>query len=243
MINKINELNNPQFFRVLTRENGGKVVIRKDNTTLDVFKPTHFTITYLCYGDYDNSCFVERANVISMEEICKEENIKTINKKGFYGGTELLLPLKAINNEIIYETLCHLMDYPIIDDEKLSELENEAKHEAISDFANRKDLDKDIIESLLQNESSDEYGHPEAGGIWYLNENRLLKDYLDAFDEHAENAVHALKKHVARKIHTLQVERNDEEFIVTLTIISQGEPTTTIFTKPSEIINFINGEK
>jgi hypothetical protein len=78
----------------------------------------YITHKYLAYGDYDNSCSVERANVdYIIDNYAKNRYVKII---GSYGYTQIYLKNTKLNRELIE----NLDRYPSIDDDYLYQWES-----------------------------------------------------------------------------------------------------------------------
>jgi hypothetical protein len=96
--------------------------------------------SYLQYGDYDNSCMVERSNYkIFMESYKEETGVFDISRG--YGSTGIAISVKwlldPVNEEKadeIIELLNGLNDYPCLNDEDMSNMEYEAFYEALKDY-------------------------------------------------------------------------------------------------------------
>jgi len=173
-----------------------------DNTPIDEL---FLMSKYLQYGDYDNSCMVERSNVkVFLEEFGELDFIFKV--WGVYGSTGIAIALKGlmdtVNEEIserIIEVLNSLNDYPCIDDEDMSNMEYEAFIESLDSFeisncnkllatqylVNVDDYDQDKLKDVLI--ESDRHGNPswmiEAGGGCYIDTKELcshvsLTDYF-----------------------------------------------------------------
>lgn len=83
----------------------------------------YFMHRYLSFGDYDNSCQVERSNVrVFFERFKDSEYVKKIT--GWFGWEAIAVDVMCDNEEII-ETLNSLDDYPAINDEDCSAMEQE----------------------------------------------------------------------------------------------------------------------
>ena len=147
--------------------------------------------SYMQYGDYDNSCMVERSNYkIFMEDYKEEPGVFTM--AGGYGSTGIAISVKwlldPVNEEKadgIMELLNGLNDYPCIDDEDMSNMEYEAFYEALKDYGisdtctalSKKygitvhDYDSKKIEDLILD--IDRSGNPvfmiESGGSCYID--------------------------------------------------------------------------
>lgn len=177
---------------------------------------THDT---LAFGDYDNSCAVERANVKVLKEKYSEtfevawcSRVTIWNNKGEYeytpdastmlvcveyghGGCVAWLRDTEENQDII----AGLNEYPAIDDEAISEVENELEMEALTNWILhdlRKEIGKQYDESAIDfwdgleesevnalyyalKESANEYGHVESGGSFWIDVDKLAKCFCE----------------------------------------------------------------
>jgi hypothetical protein len=160
-----------------------------------------FVYVKLCsFGNYDNSCSVERANVKELVEYrldgeldgCKWDSVYT----GSY-GTEAWgfqpedLPATSKFYAVVLEMLDGLRDYPVLNDDALSEYELEAEQEALFDYILddlRRELKGVGLERLADLEDGDlqawlfremertsTYFEHEAGGTVYVDLSRIIK--------------------------------------------------------------------
>jgi len=146
---------------------------------------------YLSYGDYDNSCMVERSNYkIFFEDYKEEPGVFTIS--GGWGSTGIAISVKwlldPVNEEKadeIIELLNGLNDYPCLNDEDMSNMEYDAFYEALKDYGisdtctalakkygiDVTDYDSAKLEELILD--IDRNGNPifiiESGGICYID--------------------------------------------------------------------------
>ena len=144
---------------------------------------------FISFGDYDNSCAVERANI----RYLKENNLIEKLETGSYGYEKAWLLDTPENRELLNS----LFDYPCFDDELVSEIENEIETEYIKDCAS--DLHKLLSEDMQQAlqeiyifddidvecyrkacETSNTYFEVESGGNGYIDFKRIVKDYAIA---------------------------------------------------------------
>lgn len=151
---------------------------------------------YMSYGDYDNSCMVERSNrKLFLEEYKEESGIYTIT--GRYGSSGvaisfkwLLDPANEEKAQSIIDLLNGLNDYPCIDDEDMSNMEYEAFYEALKDYGiedtqralSKKygitvhDYNRDKLEEMIL--EIDRNGNPvfmiESGGICYIDVDDMI---------------------------------------------------------------------
>lgn len=116
-----------------------------DNTPID----SMFIMPgYMQYGDYDNSCMVERSNYkLFLEQYGDEPGIFTIS--GAYGSAGIAISLKWLldpENEDkaqeIIDCLNALSNYPCIDDEDMSNMEYDAFLDALDDYGIKDFIDK-----------------------------------------------------------------------------------------------------
>jgi hypothetical protein len=151
---------------------------------------------YLSYGDYDNSCMIERANYRAFLERFKDyPGVYTAS--GAYHSYAILLTDKALENKEIKECIDALHDYPVIDDELVSNMtfeletqlfEEDYKHEIVK-YINKvyeveidAELKKDQLFELYRElqERNNEYFEVEAGGIGYIDIGKLLASITKA---------------------------------------------------------------
>jgi hypothetical protein len=141
---------------------------------------------FISYGDYDNSCAVERANVRWLEQNYKTDLL--LDHGAFYSVTAWLP-----DTEEYRELLAGLDDYPCFDDELVSEIEQEIEDEYINrnDDIHRlytpqplkdilSDLDLTEIDSELYYQAKDNCNVQfvvEAGGNGYINLSKLADEY------------------------------------------------------------------
>jgi len=153
---------------------------------------------YTQFGDYDDSCMVERSNYkLFMEDYKEEKGIF-----GIYGGygssgiaisiRYLLDPLNEDKADEIIEILNGLNSYPVIDDEDVSNMEYDAFIESLDSYAIRDcssllanqflievyDFNEDKLKEILlesnRNLDYDAY-KIEAGGGCYIDTKRLIE--------------------------------------------------------------------
>ena len=160
----------------------------------DVFLVSKF----MQYGDYDNSCMVERSNYkLFLEDYKEEKGVFTIY--GGYGSSSIAISIRYLldpDNEekaqSIIDVLNGLNDYPCIDDEDMSNMEYESFIEALDSFAIRDcnnllskqflaevyDYDKDKLKEVLleSNRNLNYYAYEiESGGSCYIDTKRLIE--------------------------------------------------------------------
>lgn len=157
----------------------------------------YYCSPYLCFGDYDHSCSVERSNVRVFEEMFSES--PDILKQNYNYGAEYIYIDICTDNEEIIEVLEGLENYPVIDNDDMSNLEQEMFYEAWEntykgDFLRMIEKEKDVNyvesnndEKLLEFfnglcEKSNICFTVEAGGNVYIDLDRLtIPDILPEF--------------------------------------------------------------
>ena len=138
---------------------------------------------YIQFGDYDNSCAVERANVRYLEK----KGLITELKRFACGGVQAWIDDTEENRELLNS----LENYPCFDDELVSEIETEIEDDYLRD--NSSDLTKlltckDIIEDVLfldfdrelyekAKDETNTYFEVESGGNGYIDFKRLAPAY------------------------------------------------------------------
>lgn len=129
----------------------------------------HFLFShYLSFGDYDNSCAVERSNVRVFEEMyadCKGKD--WIKITGHYGWECIAVRLSSENTEII-ETLKYLENYPCLDDQDVSLMEMEMENESWDNW-----IKDDLIKELKKLDPNNENIYNED----ITDENKLMEYY------------------------------------------------------------------
>lgn len=142
---------------------------------------------FCTYSDYTGTS-LEAANVRYLEEKVSE----AICLYGDYGTTSVAIPKTALTEELI-EEIEALQDYPVFDEELMSEIEHDREHEAMDDL--RKDLQRELIKlpwlTVRQEESlnvtdelirelmerSNSYFEHETGGGVYVDLRRLAEAF------------------------------------------------------------------
>lgn len=147
---------------------------------------------FLSFGDYDNSCHVERSNVRMFEkQFTAYKNTDWVKVKGAYSSESIAIKLLSTNQEII-ECLEGLVDYPAIDDEDVSkvffELENESWEGCYKrDFKNAVSKHYGAFESYMEDEIAWEWycklkekaninGDIQSGGNFYIDLKKLIEE-------------------------------------------------------------------
>jgi hypothetical protein len=153
---------------------------------------------HMQFGDYDNSCMVERSNYkLFLEEYKEEKGIFRIY--GGYGSSGIAISIRYLLDPVnedkadeIIELLNNLNKYPVIDDEDMSNMEYDAFLESLDSFAIREcndllanqylievyDYDQDKLKEVLL-EADRNLDYPsyqiESGGSCYIDTKRLIK--------------------------------------------------------------------
>ena len=153
---------------------------------------------YMQYGDYDNSCMVERSNYkLFLEDYGEKPGIFRIY--GGYGSSGIAISIRYLldpDNEEkadeIIDLLNGLNNYPCIDDEDMSNMEYESFLESLDVFAIRDcndllssqylidvyDFNEDKLKEILL-EADRNLNYPsyeiESGGSCYIDTKRLIE--------------------------------------------------------------------
>lgn len=125
-----------------------------------------FCHPYLSFGDYDNSCQVERSNVRMFLEMYGHLPQVT-HKRGDFGHERIEITLDC-NDEELIETLCALDDYPAINTEDVSAMEIEIIEEQIDSY-----ILHDFHKQVLKQYKAD----------WINNDEHLKSFYLQLTEE------------------------------------------------------------
>lgn len=151
---------------------------------------------YMSYGDYDNSCMVERSNKkVFMEQYDNSPIVYEVT--GGYGSESVALSIREMMNpdnddeaQSIIDLLNGLNDYPCIDDELMSNMEYEAFYEALDDYGiedtcralakkygiDVTDYDREKLKDLIL--EIDRNGNPvfmiESGGGCYIDVDDMI---------------------------------------------------------------------
>lgn len=150
----------------------------------------------LCFGDYDSSCDVERANVRKFMELYGNDP-HVIKLHGSYGYEAIGIALECSNQEII-ETLAALADYPVLCEDTMREVFNEIENGAWTSFIeddiqrklkknfgadNVEVLDSDKLRELFYNKAGqiNQYGKVEAGGIYYIDVEKIAAEISEEY--------------------------------------------------------------
>jgi hypothetical protein len=145
----------------------------------------------LSFGDYDNSCDVERSNLcVFLKEHKKNMHIRHI--KGDYGYEAIAIDIMC-NSQPIIELLEGLDNYPALCDQDVSrmniEMEDEAWKCSIKDDFLRaikkefgidySDVDNEVLWELYKTlkEKSNTDAEVQAGGNVYVNIKRLMEHF------------------------------------------------------------------
>lgn len=95
--------------------------------------PTHFSVNLLAFGDYHGD-LVNKSNIEAMEEIYKKEGLETHTHNEAYNTETFLIGFTDLENETIKEAIEGLKNYPLIDEDKYSQMEYDIKSELLNEF-------------------------------------------------------------------------------------------------------------
>ncbi len=163
---------------------------------------THFNHDLLVYGDYCNTGAVGKANVQSIlddTELCERVGVIDLNEA--YNTTSLMFPIEALQDAELLELLERLDDYPCLDDNLMSELENEMQGDAWASYGQREfsrylaklgydtdDISSDTLDELFdyfRSISNYDIGHVD-GDSWCFDfesmggvKKDVIMEYLD----------------------------------------------------------------
>lgn len=154
-----------------------KDVALLDQCYQDWDNTNYASIPFCCYGDYDASCGVERANVQEFMRMFR--NVKGV-KRFFsdYGSVAVVVDFDKVSlntMQRIYDVVANLAVYPAIDDEAVSAYEYKAVLKAWDDYKD------DIPYGLKQRAYKElknnyiQYAYIEMGGNVYIDTELLVK--------------------------------------------------------------------
>lgn len=106
--------------------------------------PYYFSLNFFVYGDYVGS-FVEKSNHEAMEKILNENDIDYEGLREAYSTDHLLIPIDALDNNEILETLNSLNNYSLLDENDHSEKVLEAINDALEDDWKNLFNDEDLM--------------------------------------------------------------------------------------------------
>lgn len=146
---------------------------------------THFNHELLVYGDYCNTGAVGRANVQTIlddSDLCERVGVIELNEA--YNTTSLMFPIKALQDEGLQEILKALEGYPCLDDDLMSDIEQEMQSEAWASYGqcdferylaslgyDTDDISSDTLDELFdyfRSISNYDIGHVD-GDSWYFD--------------------------------------------------------------------------
>lgn len=114
-----------------------------DNVTGDVLPGDVCLIPVLCGGDYSNSCAVEYSNYLEWQDLFADTlSIDWWTVSGGYGSYGIAIRVDTENPDIL-EMIGSLSDYPVINDDRLSQVEMEWQ-----DYSYRDCVAKDFVEGI-----------------------------------------------------------------------------------------------
>jgi hypothetical protein len=160
---------------------------------LEIAEPKQFYYLpkVLSFGDYDNSCQVERSNVrVFLERFKGHKDI--LHRTGGYGSEFIAIDITTTDTEIL-ETLAALSEYPVMDEEDMSNMEQEMINEAWQSYGQ-----DDFLRALYKKFGADDIrkgadvyglyvshsGQPEieAGGSVWFNTEKVIEAITEAPD-------------------------------------------------------------
>ena len=145
---------------------------------IDTTGSRFITLPFTSYGDYDDSCMVERANVAwFMKHYGKRAGIHLYN--GNYGFACVIVDIEHISRKTIYDIIDYLdvlEYYPCIDDELLARMEYRAIRVTFHDDYryNMARGYKALAWELVRNHIGN-LAFIESGGVVYIDWDRLRK--------------------------------------------------------------------
>jgi len=160
----------------------------------------YYASQYLSFGDYDNSCYIERSNVRVFKETFKDSK-DWLEIKGDYGSISIYIDVTTENKEIIEiieffldgqiqidEDDCNLMEIELCDKEWNDGDEVIGIISKKYDFFDIEVTDKDKFRNWFENlsEQKNIYWKIQSGGIPYINYQKVLEDIDDIEKETSE---------------------------------------------------------
>ena len=98
----------------------------------------YYHSNYLGYSDYSGSTYTKSNHELFIKEFGEIDGVKDVH--GGYGSRDIYIRLDVLNsNKDIQDCLNVLDDYPVMDEDHLSEVEEEAKEESWNSYT-RKDF-------------------------------------------------------------------------------------------------------
>lgn len=183
-------------------------------------KPSdYFNSKYLGYSDYSGSIYNKANQQIILEEFSNVDGILQIY--GGYSYSDILIRLDVLNeNEELQKMVLGLEDYPILNEDNLWKLEEEAKEEAWKNWAlgdfkkelrNRwnydfDSLNDDFLRDLFYKceEKTNEYWTFNYTDAWISIDNILDKltqdEFLDLFKNAKEEFTSATSSYPTKSI-------------------------------------------
>ena len=155
------------------------------------FKNGTEIIAFTAFGDYDNSCMVERSNLKSLKELLLVNGKLPQGVSHYRGGwgSEALCMDNSMSDEtidIIWEYLEHVAYYACFDDDLCSEMETEAITELVKDEAKYEFptdiVNSDYFDSVVERateialEHLGDWAYVEAGGHVFVNFGKILAE-------------------------------------------------------------------
>lgn len=151
----------------LYAERSYQKTVKKEDIIKYVLNPNSFlTCDLFRYTDYDGGYTIAKANIKYIEENFEELiNTESIDiYKTAYSGENCEFNLDSLANDELYEILLGIHDYPVVDDDTLSEVEMELENECWDSYG-RDDFKKALNEQYgdaaeeLSDEDIDNLAH------------------------------------------------------------------------------------
>lgn len=171
-----------------------------DNVTGDVLPGDVCILRVLSGGDYAGSCAVEYSNYLEWQDLFADTlSVDWWTVSGGYGSYGIAIRVDTENEEIL-EMIGSLSDYPVINDDRLSQVEMEWQDYSYRDYVARDFLegiekqfeiellidspeDSDLVSALFYAcaDRSNEYWEVEQHGTAYIRVDRLVQtvEYAD----------------------------------------------------------------
>ena len=144
-------------------------------------------VPFACFGKYDNSCHVERANfkwVLEGLEEVGTRGYSTYRSGDNYVENAIYIDVDLLNEEAVEMLLDYLEQtayYPSVDDEYTSNMEEHLVDEAYRDGW-------DMLENKIDNalydivmDSIGELTYVESGGTVYINWDKVFERFKEVF--------------------------------------------------------------
>lgn len=144
-------------------------------------------VPFACFGQYDNSCHVERANfkwVLEGLEEVGTRGYSTYRSGDNYVENAIYIDVDLLNEEAVEMLLDYLEQtayYPSIDDEYTSNMEehlvNKAYHDGWDMLENK--IDNALYDIVM--DGIGELTYVESGGTVYINWDKVFERFKEVF--------------------------------------------------------------